>query len=87
MTIQIHGVYEYDTGRKDYVRQCQEVYRIYVYKKIRRYYKCLLVQIGTDRIFHEHVSKKFLEERCTYIGPAYITWKDLFQIKENNNAI
>lgn len=78
MPIQINGVYEYDSGRTDYIRQCKEVYRIYVYKKIRRYYKCLLVQVGTDRIIHEHVSTKFLRDSCTYIGQARSTWEDLF---------
>lgn len=87
MTIQINGVYEYDTGRKDLFHQCQEVYRIYVYKKIRKYYKCFINQVGTDRLAHEYVGGKWLREKCKYIGPASITWKDLFQVKEGENGI
>ena len=79
MTIQIHGVYEYDSGRRDYVHQCQEVYRIYVYRKIRKFYRCLINQIGTDRIIHENVNGKWLKESCKYLGPARNTWEDLFQ--------
>jgi hypothetical protein len=79
MAIQIHGVYEYDSGRKDYVHQCQEVYRIYVYKKIRKYYRCLINQVGTDFIIHENVNGKWLRESCKYLGPARNTWEDLFQ--------
>lgn len=33
MTVQINGVYEYDSGRTDWIHQCPEVYRIYVYKR------------------------------------------------------
>ena len=79
MTIQINGVYEYDTGRRDYFNQCQEVYRIYVYRKIRKYYRCLINQTGTERIIHENISGKSIKETCKYIGPACTTWEDLFQ--------
>lgn len=87
MTIQIHGVYEYDSGRRDYLHQCQEVYRIYVYKKIRKYYKCFINQVGTDFIMHEHVRGKWLRESCKYLGPSRTTWEDLFQVKVGENGI
>ena len=80
MAIQINGVYEYDSGRRDYFNQCQEIYRIYVYRKIRRFYRCLINQTGTDRIIHENISGKWLKENCKYIGSARTTWEDLFQV-------
>lgn len=83
MKIKINGVYEWDSGRKDYVHQCQEVYRIHVYRKIRKYYKCLINQTGTDRIIHEHIRGKWIEENCKYIGQACITWEYLFKVGEN----
>ena len=76
MTIQIHGVYEYDS-----------VYRIYVYKKIRKYYRCFVNQTGTCFIIHENVNGKWLKENCKYLGTARSTWEDLFKIKENDNEI
>lgn len=79
MKIKINGVYEWDSGRKDYVHQCQEVYRIYVYGKVRRYYKCFINRTGTDLIIHERISDKWLRENCKYIGQACITYEDLFQ--------
>lgn len=79
MKIHINGVYEYDTGRRDYVHLGQEVYRIYVYKKIRNFYRCLINQTGTDRIIHENVKGKWLRESCKYLGQAHITWENLFQ--------
>lgn len=75
MTIQIHGVYEYDAGRT-------EIYRIYVYRKIRKYYRCLINQTGTDFIIHENVNGKLLRESCKYLGPARNTLEDLFKIKD-----
>lgn len=79
MTIQINGVYEWDSGRKDYIHQCQEVYRIYVYGKVRRYYRCFINQTGTERIIHEKISGKWIRDNCTYIGQARSTWENLFQ--------
>jgi len=82
MKIQINGVYEYDSGRRDYEHQCQEVYRIYVYRKIRRFYRCLINQTGTERIIHENINVKWISENCKYIGQARNTWKDLFKVGE-----
>lgn len=79
MTIQIHGVYEWNSGRKDIVHQCQEVYRIYVYKKVRKFYRCFINRTGTDCIIHENISGKWIRKNCKYIGPARTTWEDLFQ--------
>lgn len=73
MAIQINGVYEYNSGRT-------EIYRIYVYRKIRKYYKCFINQVGTERIIHENISGKWLKENCKYIGRARTTWEDLFQV-------
>lgn len=78
MTIQIHGVYEYDTCRK-------EIYRIYVYRKIRKFYRCLINQTGTERIIHENINGKWIKENCKYLGTARNIWEDLFKIKENEN--
>ena len=72
MTIQIHGVYEYDSGRR-------EIYRIYVYRKIRKYYRCLINQTGIERIIHENINGKWIKENCKYLGIACNTWKDLFK--------
>lgn len=79
MTIQIHGVYEYDSGRRDYVQQCQEVYRIYVYRKIRKSYRCLINQNGTEWIIHENIHGKWIRENCRYLGLSRTTWEDLFK--------
>lgn len=79
MKIHINGVYEYNTGRRDYVHLGQEVYRIYVYKKIRNFYRCLINQTGTDHIIHEDVKGKWLMESCKYLGQAHTTWENLFQ--------
>ncbi len=78
--VQIHGIYEYDTGRTDYIHLGKEIYRIYVYRKVRKYYRCLINQTGTDRIIHENVRGKWIEENCKYLGQARTTWEDLFQI-------
>lgn len=75
MTIQINGVYEFDS-----------VYRVYVYRKIRKYYRCLINQIGTDFIIYENVNGKWIKDNCKYIGQARSTWEDLFKIKENDNG-
>lgn len=80
MSIQINGVYEWDSGRRDYFHQCQEVYRIHIYGKVRRYYRCFINQIGTERIIHERISGKWIRENCKYIGPARSTWEDLFKV-------
>lgn len=85
MTIQVHGVYEYDSGRKDYIHQCPESYKIYVYRKIRKFYRCLINQTGTELIMHQNINGKWIKENCKYIGQAHNTWEDLFKIKENEN--
>lgn len=85
MTIQVHGVYEYDSDRKDYIHQCPESYKIYVYRKIRKFYRCLINQTGTELIMHQNINGKWIKENCKYIGQAHNTWEDLFKIKENEN--
>ena len=78
MKIQINGVYEYDTGYKDYELQRPKIIRIYVYKKIRKYYRCFINQEGTDCITHDHISGEWLREHCRYLGQSCSTWRELF---------